>query len=136
MKIYALDANALIRYLTNTPGADKVEELIRRARNGEAKLIVSVVNRGEALYILTRTRGFDRTAEDLRALSRFIESIDADEAQSEAAALLKMRYKLGLGDSYAAALAIRFGATLVTADPEFARLGKQLKILALPRHSV
>jgi hypothetical protein len=26
------------------------------------------------------------------------------------------------------------GATLVTADPEFSKLGKQLKVLALPRH--
>jgi predicted nucleic acid-binding protein len=38
-------------------------------------------------------------------------------------------------DCYAAELAMRTGATLVTADPEFARLGKQLKILTLPRHS-
>jgi hypothetical protein len=30
---------------------------------------------------------------------------------------------------------MRTGATLVTADPEFAKLGKQLKVLALPRHS-
>jgi len=31
---------------------------------------------------------------------------------------------------------MRLGATLVTADPEFAALGKQLKILQLPRYSV
>jgi hypothetical protein len=30
---------------------------------------------------------------------------------------------------------MRTGATLVTADPEFAKLGKQLKVLALPRYS-
>jgi hypothetical protein len=27
------------------------------------------------------------------------------------------------------------GATLVTADPEFVKLGKRLKVLALPRHT-
>jgi hypothetical protein len=30
---------------------------------------------------------------------------------------------------------MRLRATLVTADPEFAKLGKQLKVLALPRHT-
>jgi hypothetical protein len=30
---------------------------------------------------------------------------------------------------------MRTGATLVTADPEFGKLGKQLKVMALPRHS-
>jgi predicted nucleic acid-binding protein len=48
---------------------------------------------------------------------------------------IRLRYKLGLADSFAAALALELGATLVTADPEFAKLGKQLKVLALPRHS-
>jgi predicted nucleic acid-binding protein len=42
---------------------------------------------------------------------------------------------LGLTDCFAAELAMRTGATLVTSDPEFAKLGKQLKVLALPRHS-
>jgi predicted nucleic acid-binding protein len=59
----------------------------------------------------------------------------ADADQAKAAAEIRYRYKLGLADCYAAELAMRTGATLVTADPEFARLGKQLKILTLPRHS-
>jgi predicted nucleic acid-binding protein len=49
--------------------------------------------------------------------------------------ILRIRYKLGLADCFAAELAMRMGATLVTADPEFAKLGRQLKVLALSRHS-
>jgi hypothetical protein len=30
---------------------------------------------------------------------------------------------------------MRTAATLVTSDPDFERLGKQLKVLALPRHA-
>jgi hypothetical protein len=30
---------------------------------------------------------------------------------------------------------MRMNATLVTADPDFEKVGKQLKVLALPRHS-
>jgi predicted nucleic acid-binding protein len=51
------------------------------------------------------------------------------------AGILRIRYKLGLADCFAAELAMRKGATLVTADPDFAKLGKQLKLLALPRHT-
>jgi ribonuclease VapC len=61
--------------------------------------------------------------------------VAADEPQAEVAATLKFRHKMGYADSYAAALAMRTGATLVTADPEFAKLGKRLRVLALPRHS-
>jgi predicted nucleic acid-binding protein len=58
----------------------------------------------------------------------------ADEAQVEAAAAVRLKYKLGYADCFAASLAIRERAMLVTADPDFAKLGQQLKVLALPRH--
>ena len=64
-----------------------------------------------------------------------MESVAADEAQAEMAATIKLHYRLGYADCFAAALAIGKGATLVTADPEFAKLGRKLKVMALPRHS-
>jgi predicted nucleic acid-binding protein len=63
-----------------------------------------------------------------------LEPVVADEAQVEAAAAVRLKYKLGYADCFAASLAIRERATLVTADPDFAKLGQQLKVLALPRH--
>jgi predicted nucleic acid-binding protein len=59
-----------------------------------------------------------------------------DEQSALSTANVRIQYKLGLADCFAAELAMRTGATLVTADPEFAKLGKQLKVLALPRHNV
>jgi len=47
---------------------------------------------------------------------------------------LKQRYNLGYADAFAAELAIERGAWLVTADPEFSKLGKALSIFSLPRH--
>jgi predicted nucleic acid-binding protein len=70
----------------------------------------------------------------LQTLARYTESVEITEEQADAAAALKFIYKLGYADCFAAELAMRTGATLVTADPEFAKLGKQLKVLALPRH--
>jgi len=64
-----------------------------------------------------------------------VEAVPVDEQIATNTAILRIRYKLGLADCFAAELALRTGATLVTADPEFAKLGKQLKVLALPRHA-
>jgi predicted nucleic acid-binding protein len=71
----------------------------------------------------------------LQILTHYIESVDATEERVDRAASLRFFYKLGYGDSFAAQLALEKGATLVTADPDFAKLGKQLKILALPLHA-
>jgi predicted nucleic acid-binding protein len=135
VKQYVLDANALMRFLQKGPGCDRVSALFRLASRGEARLLISVVNRGEVLYILARRAGIHEASEALTILSGLIELADVHEEEADAAALLKLRYKLGFADCFAAELAIRTGATLVTADPDFVKLGKQLKILALPPHS-
>jgi predicted nucleic acid-binding protein len=130
-----LDANAVIRYLTKGPGIERLDRLFAQAQRGEASLSVSVINRGEALYNLAKRAGMLEAIGTLRTLAHYVESVDATEEQANGATTLKFIYKLGYADCFAADLAIRRGATLVTADPDFARLGKKLKLLALPRHS-
>jgi ribonuclease VapC len=135
MKVYVLDASAVIRYLTEGVGEEKVASLIRRSGNGETRLVVSVINWGEALYSLAKIAGLAKATSDLKTLSTLVESVAADEKLAEVAATVRLHYRLGYADCFAAALAMRMDATLVTSDPEFAKLGKRLKILALPRHS-
>lgn len=134
MKRYVLDANAVTRYLTKGPGIERLDDLFAQARRGYAHLSISVINRGEVLYHLARRAGLREATETLQTLARSIESVEITKEQADAAAALKFIYKLGYADCFAAELAMRTGATLVTADPEFARLGKKLKVLALPRH--
>lgn len=134
MKGYVLDANALVRLYRNAPGADTVERLVRQAKAGKARLSISVANLSEVLYILSR---YVRPDEALRFMEKTrdaVQAISIDERASLDAAMLRVRYKLGFADCFAAELALRIGATLVTADPDFERLGKQLKVLELPRH--
>jgi ribonuclease VapC len=134
MRIYILDANAVIRYLSKGIGEEKVHALIQKAAKGEARLAISVINWGEVLYSMAKIVGLSRASADLQALSAFVESVAADEALAEAAATIRFHYKLGYADCFAAALAMRMNATLVTADPDFAKLGKKLKTLSLSRH--
>jgi predicted nucleic acid-binding protein len=135
VKEYVLDANALVRLFRNAPGADSVEELIRQAKSGRVHLNISAVNLTEVLYILARYFGQEKALECIDKARRVAETVAVDEQIAMDTAILRIRYKLGLADCFAAELAMRTGATLVTADPEFAKLGKQLKVLALPRHS-
>jgi predicted nucleic acid-binding protein len=125
----------VIRYLSKTVGEEKVNALIQRAAKGEARLLISVINWGEVLYTLAGRTGLRNASSDLKALGAILESVAADEAHAEAAAAIRLHYRLGYADCFAAALARRMNATLVTADPDFVKLGKQLKVLALPRHS-
>jgi predicted nucleic acid-binding protein len=135
MKCYVLDASAAVRYLTKGIGEEKVDALIHRSHQHQVRLLISVVNWGEALYSLSRKTGLEKATSDLKAMSAYLECVAIDEGLAEAAAIVKFHYKLGYADCYAAALAMRMDATLVTSDPDFVKLGKQLKILTLPRHS-
>ena len=135
MKNYVLDASAAVRYLTNGIGEEKVDALIHRSQKHEVHLLICVVNWGEALYVLAGMAGLGKATADLKTMSAFVELVAVDEALAESATTVKFHYKLGYADCFAASLAMRMKATLVTSDPDFAKLGKQLRVLALPRHS-
>jgi predicted nucleic acid-binding protein len=136
VKQYVLDANAVFRYLIKGPGIERLDRLFAQAQRGEASLSISVINKGEALYNLAKRAGMVEAKEALRTLAHYVESVDVTEEQANGAAALKFIYKLGFADCFAADLAMRRGATLVTADPDFVKLGNKLKVLPLPRHSV
>ncbi len=134
MKAYVLDANALVRYFRNEPGVRKIQELMIQSDKGLTRLRMSVVNLAEVYYVSTRyfSPGEVKKAVQRIAVLVGFDSPDADQSMS--AAELRRLYKLGLADCFAAELAIRSNATLVSADPEFGRMGKRLKLLMLPKH--
>jgi predicted nucleic acid-binding protein len=122
--------------LEDRPGAaPRVRRLLEEAFRHDLPLLLSAVNWGEVFYIAWRLHGEAnaRLAEArLRQLPIIVVPADLDRATR--AATLKQRHNLGYADSFAAELAIERGAWLVTADPEFARLGKALSVYPLPRH--
>ena len=135
MKDYVLDANALVRYFLNQNGAARIRELLIQADERRVSLSMSIVNLAETLYVTARYLPLEDAQRNIHRLASLVEFVPSDADRALAAGTLRHRYKLGLADCFAAELAMSTGATLVTADPEFARLGKQLKVLALPRHS-
>ena len=134
MKEYVLDANALVRFFRNQDGATKIRELLIQADKKLVSLRISAVNLAEVFYIQARYSTLAEARNAIQRIKSLVEFASPDDLQVLAVAEIRCRYKFGLADCFAAQLAMSTGATLVTADPEFAKLGKQLKILALPRH--
>ena len=133
---YVLDANALIGFFEGRqPAADRVRKLLAEADRSDVPLWMSAVNWGEVYYIEWRHYGEAKAREaeiNLHRLPIVVQAVDCDRATRAAA--IKQKYNLGYADSFAAELAIERSAWLVTADPEFARVGRTLSLMQLPRY--
>jgi PIN domain nuclease of toxin-antitoxin system len=69
MKTYVLDASALIAFLQKTPGAYRVSELLKEARQERAKVLMSAVNYGEVYGKILRERGPDQALMAVQVVS-------------------------------------------------------------------
>jgi predicted nucleic acid-binding protein len=136
MRRYVLDANALIGFFESRETASgKVRHLLGEAFRLEHPLLMSAVNWGEVFYMEWRYHGEAKAREaesNLHRLPVAVIAVDLDRATRAAA--LKQKHNLGYADAFAAELALERGAWLVTADPEFSKMGKTLSLYPLPRH--
>jgi predicted nucleic acid-binding protein len=127
-----LDSYAVIAFLKKEPGYKSVAEWLAQAKDGSARLGISVVNLGEVWYRAARWRSpkeADQIVQSLRALE--IEVIAADWALTQIAAQYKTLGNIAYADCFAAALAKHWNAPLVTGDREFKQLQSEIKILWL-----
>ena len=84
---------------------------------------MSVVNLAEVVYRIERERGLERVQEALGKVEEYaIELFDLDRELALAAAHLKAQHRVSLADCFAAALAQRLDAAVLTGDPDFQRL--------------
>ena len=136
LRRYVLDANALIGFFEGRqPAAERVRKLLAEADRNGVPLWMSAINWGEVFYTEWRRHGESKAREaetNLRRLPVLVVSVDLERATRAAA--LKQRHNLGYADAFAAELAIDQAASLVTADPEFSKMGKALSVYSLPRH--
>ena len=133
---YVLDANALIGFFEGRRRtADKVRQLLGEALRQDLPLLMSAVNWGEVFYMVWRRHGEQKAHETETRLQRMPIAVTVvDQERASRAGALKEKHGLGYADAFAAELAIERDAWLVTADPEFAKVGKALSVYPLPRH--
>ncbi|MCX6863479.1 MAG: PIN domain-containing protein [Verrucomicrobia bacterium] len=124
-----LDSYALLALLRDEPGAETVADLLERAGQQNRSVHMTEVNYAEVQYTIRRKDGetvWASIAGELLAAP--IEFHAADRRLADVAAGFKARFKISLADAFAAALAKERKAELVTGDPEFRVLEKEIKI--------
>ncbi|MBE7500748.1 MAG: PIN domain-containing protein [Verrucomicrobiales bacterium] len=127
-----LDSFALLAFLRGEAGDAKVAGLLEKAGERDAPLHMTEVNYAEIKYIVLRQDGAARWAEVARDLPTLpIEFHPADRELADVAADFKCRFRLSLADAFAAALARKHKAELVTGDPEFKAVEKEIKVVWL-----
>ncbi|HWY09420.1 MAG TPA: type II toxin-antitoxin system VapC family toxin [Candidatus Acidoferrales bacterium] len=135
MKKYVLDANALLILLDDRPGASRVARTLEQAKRQGLRVFLSAVNWGEVFYTLWRVRGEVEARRLIRRVEELpVTVVPVDRERATLAGELKMVHGLGYADSFAASLALELRATLITADPDFRKVGSRLKVEFLPRH--
>lgn len=123
------DSWAILAWIREEPSAPRVDEILHQAEAGEIQLSMSWINAGEAYYILVRKHGPQAAESFLTRLPSLpIHLVLPDEEAVIEAAKLKSIRRLSYADSFAAALASRQDAVLVTGDPELHEMRDLLKI--------
>ena len=128
-KAIVLDAWAIMAYLEDEPAGEKVADLIADAHEEDTPLFMTVVNAGEVWYIIAREASVadaDRSITELRQLG--IDFVDVDWTLAHDAGVYKSKHKMSFADCFAAALAKQKKGVLLTGDPEFKQIERDVTI--------
>ena len=129
MPATVLDSFALIAYFRGEPAGVPTRELLDKASRADQRVHMTEVNYAEVKYMILRKDGaaaWEAAARILIALP--IEFHPATRELADLAADFKSRVSFSLADAFAAALALKHKAELVTGDPEFKQIEGEVKI--------
>ncbi len=132
MRNSVLDSYAVIAFLFQEKGYEKVVELLEKAAHADRFLFIATPNWAEVRYIVERKvggAGWQEARHKLLALP--LEVVPADQALAELAGELKATRKMSLADCFTAALAKQKKADLYTGDPEFRGVEKDVRVVWL-----
>ena len=131
---YVLDSSAVLRFLDDEAGAERVAEVIKSHLAGTCQASISAIHWGEIAGVTAKLHG--ERAMDL-ALSRLyafgLEIVPADEETATRAALIKLKKGIPFVDSFAVEIAARKpDAVLLTADFDFKAVAREVRVEFLP----
>ena len=128
-KAIVLDSWAVLAYLEDESPAQKIGDMISDAHDEDVPLYMSVVNVGEVWYIVAREASpvdADNSVAQLRQLG--IKFIEADWLLTQQAAKFKSKHRMSYADCFAAALTKQKSAALLTGDPEFKQVERDISV--------
>ena len=121
MKTRVLDSWPILEWIKGgNDSTEFVDSLLSEAEDGNARLLMSVINAGEVYYFLMKHHSAQLAA-SWRDLARTLPvTIDVPAAEDVwRAASLKGQFAISYADAFAAALARKHNCPLVTGDEEF-----------------
>ena len=125
-----LDSWALLCYLEQEPGFEKMIDLFEKAVESSKPLLMSIINWGEVYYQVARRYGEEKAQEIEQLIGTLpITLIEANKDITREAARLKTTRRMAYADCFAAALARLKKAELYTGDIEFKAVEKEIKII-------
>ena len=115
-----LDSFAVLAYLGGEPGMERVREVLNDALQKGCRVVISIINVGEVLYITEREVGLAKAQAALAAVDQLpIEILPAARESVLAAAHIKAKYRLAYADAFAVVTAQELAGRVLTGDPEF-----------------
>lgn len=128
-KAVVLDSWAIMAYLEDEPAGKHVGDVIADAQDENVPVLMCVVNVGEVWYIIAReTSPADAENGLLRLRELGIDFVEANWSLTHEAARYKSKHRMAYADCFAAAVAKQKDAVLLTGDPEFKLVEKEIKI--------
>jgi len=107
------------------PAHSMFAEILEAAAARELHLQMSRINYGEVFYNIVHRWGLEEAKSHRAKFTALpITLISVDDALVDEAVALKSIYPIAYADAFAAALAIRCDAPVVTGDPDFRKLAK------------
>lgn len=142
---YVFDTEAIIAFLYDEPGHERVSHLLDEVGDGEVEGLLSETNASEVYYLVAR---FEGTAEDkptpasLRVADRDIRTLErrgivVERADWRLAGEVKADGNISLADAYGVALAHDWDATFIAGgDNDFGSLPVDLDVERFRDHGV
>ena len=98
MSKFVMDACALLAFINDEIGADKVEEMLEKAQNGEIEIYMNIVNLLEIYYGIYREEGSHKADETYQLILKQAIYINDKLGENvfKEAGRLKAKYKISL----------------------------------------
>jgi predicted nucleic acid-binding protein len=126
---YLLDSSAILAFIEDEPGAERVEEILR-----DENVFLPWVVLYEVFYISQREKGQAEAENRYTLLKNLNATIlwNSDEPVLLTAARLKAQHRVSVVDSMIASYAIRNNAIIIHKDPELNALSGIVQQETLP----
>ena len=126
---FILDSFAVVAFFQDEKGAEIVEDLFEKAKRGEVKLFLPMVNLGEVMHTFIQDYGEKETIKLIKNIKNLpITITPIDETLVWEAAKIKAQGGISYADSFVIAAALVHKASIVTGDREFKKFERTVKI--------